>query len=419
MRVKLAAVRDGAFGRAVPTQPNGPNDMPNRIAAWLLLTLALVAGAADAQPNFIPAPPELAARSWVLMDADSGKFIVAHNADERLPPASLTKLMTSYVISFEVAAGRASNDDIVTIGKDAWAQNPIFKGSSLMWLEPGDKVSLGNLHRGIVVSSGNDACVAAADYLAGSEDAFVSLMNQHARQLGMENTHFVNAHGLPAKDHYSSARDMAMLARAIIKQFPKDYELYSEKEFTYNKIRQTNRNLLLWRDPSVDGLKTGHTQAAGYCLVASAKRDGMRLISAVFGTATEEARVQESQKLLAYGFRYYNTHKLYAAGQKLDTARVWGGAAGSVDLGPEKSVYVTVPRGRYRDLDAKMQIDEVIQAPVKQGDAYGKVVVTLDGKQQAEVPLVAQQKVEPAGFFGRLWDRLMLFFYKLLGLSTS
>lgn len=392
---------------------------PHRIAAWLLLTLTLWTGAAVARPNFIPAPPELAAKSWVLMDANSGKFIVTHNANEHLPPASLTKLMTSYVISYEVAHGRAKNSDIVTVGKDAWAQDPIFKGSSLMWLKPGDKVTLLQLHRGIVIASGNDACVAAADYLAGSEDAFVSLMNQHAKELGMKNTHFMNAHGLPEKNHYSSAHDLAILARAIIKQFPKDYALYSEKSFTYNHIHQANRNELLWIDPGVDGLKTGHTEAAGYCLVASAKRDGMRLISVVMGTASKEARVQESQKLLAYGFRYYDTHKLYAAGQKLDTARVWGGASDSVDLGPAKALYVTVPRGRYKDLKANMQVDEVIHAPVKQGAAYGKVLVTLDGKQQADVPLVAQQQVKQAGFFGRLWDRIALFFYKLLGLSTS
>ena len=271
-----------------------------------------------AQPDLVPAPPSVAASAYFLMDANSGEVLIEHNADERIPPASLTKLMTSYVLSYELERGQVSNDDMVTISKNAWAQNPIFNGSSLMWIEVGKQVPLGELHKGVVISSGNDASVAVAEHIAGSEDAFASMMNQHAARLGMTNSHFVNSHGLPDPEHYMSARDLAILSKAII-AYKNEYALYSEPDFVFNNIRQSNRNGLLWSDPTVDGLKTGHTTTAGYCLVTSAKREGMRLISVVMGTSSTPARERETQKLLSYGFRYFETHQLYAGGDRVDS----------------------------------------------------------------------------------------------------
>ncbi len=379
-------------------------------ALVLIFSSLLVA----AQPSLIPAAPKLSAKSWILLDADSGEVITAHNADERLPPASLTKLMTSYVVSYWLENGQIQNDDLVTISKNAWAQNPIFKGSSLMWIEVGKQVTLGDLHRGIVVSSGNDSSVAVAEYIAGSESAFAEVMNQHAVQLGMKNSHFVNSHGLPDDNHYSSARDMALLAKGIL-IYPQEYALYSEKEFVYNGIRQTNRNRLLWSDPTVDGLKTGHTEAAGYCLVASAEREGMRLISVVMGTSSESARERETQRLLAYGFRFFETHHLYTAGTELSKARVWQGAADEVSLGVKKDVYLTIPRGKHDQLQASLSVDEVLTAPIADGSEYGELVVSLDGKEVVRAPLVALQPVEQGGLVKRLWDAIVLFVLNLIG----
>lgn len=367
-----------------------------------------------AQPALIPAAPKLSAKSWILMDADSGEVITEHNADERLPPASLTKLMTSYVVSYWLENGQIQNDDLVTISKNAWAQNPVFKGSSLMWIEVGKQVTLGDLHRGIVVSSGNDASVAVAEYIAGSEPAFAEVMNQHASQMGMNNSHFVNSHGLPAENHYSSARDMALLAKGIL-EYPKEYALYAEKEFTYNSIRQANRNRLLWSDPTVDGLKTGHTEAAGYCLVSSAEREGMRLISVVMGTKSESARERETQRLLAYGFRFFETHHLYTAGTELSKTRVWQGAADEVSLGVKEDVYLTIPRGKHEQLQATLSVDEVLTAPVNDGSEYGELVVSLDGEEVVRAPLVALQAVDQGGLFKRLWDAIVLFVLNLVG----
>lgn len=381
------------------------------LTAFVLLFSSLLVAA---QPSLIPAAPKLSAQSWILLDADSGEVITEHNADERLPPASLTKLMTSYVVSYWLENGQIQNDDLVTISKNAWAQNPVFKGSSLMWIEVGKQVTLGDLHRGIVVSSGNDASVAVAEYIAGSEPAFAEVMNQHAAQLGMKNSHFVNSHGLPDDKHYSSARDMALLAKGIL-VYPKEYALYSEKEFLYNGIRQTNRNRLLWSDPTVDGLKTGHTEAAGYCLVSSAEREGMRLISVVMGTSSESARERETQRLLAYGFRFFETHHLYTAGTELSKARVWQGAADEVSLGVKKDVYLTIPRGKHDQLQATLSVDDVLTAPITDGSEYGELVVSLEGKEVVRAPLVALQAVDQGGLVKRLWDAIVLFVLNLIG----
>ena len=367
---------------------------------------------AVAAPTIIPAPPQIAGSGYILIDAQSGKVIVENNADERLSPASLTKLMTSYVLSYELEQGNVSNDDWVTISKNAWAQNSIFAGSSLMWIEVGKQVKLADLHKGIVISSGNDASVAVAEHLAGSESAFADVMNQHAKILGMQDTNFVNSHGLPAKNHYTTARDLSLLSQAIIK-FPAEYSLYKELEYTYNNIRQANRNRLLWKDDTVDGLKTGYTKEAGYCLVASAKRNDMRLISVVLGASSRTAREIETQKLLSYGFRYFETHDLYSAGDELTVSKVWKGEADSLKLGTSRDIYLTIPRGKHKALQAVMNLDEVIKAPVTKGKTYGELVVTLDDEELLRQPLVALETIEKGGIFKQLWDGLILFLMKL------
>ncbi len=363
--------------------------------------------------SVLPPPPKVSATAWILIDAKTGFIVTEHNADERLPPASLTKLMTSYVLSYELAQGRVSIDDMVMISENAWAQNPLFAGSSLMWLEAGKTVRLEDLHRGVVISSGNDATVAVAEHLAGSEEGFADMMNGHAAALGMDGSHYVNSHGLPDPGHYTSARDLALLATALINNYPEEYELYREREFTYNNIRQYNRNTLLAEDPTVDGLKTGYTSEAGYCLVASAQRGGMRLVSVVMGTDSERARKAESRKLLNYGFRNFNTQDLYTAGQQLVTNRLWKGAEETLQLGVGRAIYLTLPNGSRKRLKAVMEVDEIIIAPIEAGTSYGQLLISLDGEMLLEEPLIALDSVAEAGFWGRLWDSIVLFFTRL------
>ena len=392
--------------------PDSQIGLMNR-SILFLLTAFLVWG--SAQAAVLPPPPDVAGSAWLLIDADTGHVIAERNADEPLPPASLTKLMTSYVLSAELAAGRVSNDDLVDVSENAWAQNPLFAGSSLMWIEPGKPVTLLELHRGVVISSGNDATVAIAEHVAGSESAFAEMMNAHAQALGLTGTHFVNSHGLPDPEHYTTARDLAALAVALINEFPEDYALYKEREYTYNDIRQYNRNTLLAKDPSVDGLKTGHTQEAGYCLVASAMRNGMRLVSVVLGTTSERAREAETRKLLNYGFRTFETLALYSPGDELATTRLWMGVEDQLSLGVAETIQLTIPRGARDKLDAVMNIDEVIKAPVAAGDVHGELVVQLDGETLYTLPLVALRDAEESGFFARLWDAITLFFIGLFG----
>lgn len=360
--------------------------------------------------TLIPSAPQIAARSWLVMDADTGQVLAAKDADKRYPPASLTKMMTAYILEYELNKGNVSKDDLVLISEKAWRTQ-----GSRMFIREGTQVKLGDLMKGIIIQSGNDASVAVAEHIAGSESAFSDLMNQHARLLGMNNTHFQNATGLPADDHYASAKDLAVLAQAIVTRYPEHYGIYSEKYFTYNKIRQPNRNKLLWRDKTVDGLKTGFTNAAGYCLVASAKRDGMRLISVVMGTKDDNARAQESQKLLAYGFRYFRTHKLYAADEVLNTAKVWGGMTDQVSLGLEQPLVVTIPRGQADKLQASMDIDRIIEGPVRQGQVYGTARVMLGDRLVAEQPLIALEDIEQAGVMKRIWHSILMFFVSLMG----
>ncbi|MFW1676614.1 D-alanyl-D-alanine carboxypeptidase family protein [Pontibacter sp. JAM-7] len=363
-----------------------------------------------AQAALIPAEPQIAARAYLVMDADTGKIIAAKDQGKPFPPASLTKMMTAYILEYELNKGNVSEDDLVLVSEKAWRT-----AGSRMFIREGTQVRLGDLIKGIVIQSGNDASVAVAEHIAGSESAFADLMNQHATLLGMENSYFMNATGLPAENHYASAQDLAILAKAIIRQFPQHYSIYSEKYFTYNNIKQPNRNKLLWRDKTVDGLKTGHTEEAGYCLVASAERDGMRLITVVMGTSDEEARARESQKLLSYAFRYYRTHKLYDADKVLNTAKVWSGAQNQVNIGIDQPLFVTIPRGQADKLEATMDIDRVIKAPVEQGQVYGKVRVTLEGEAVAEVPLVALNSVNEGGLMKRIWHAILLFVTSLIG----
>lgn len=357
----------------------------------------------------IPSPPSLAATAYLLIDAETGEVLVEHNADQQVPPASLTKMMTGYIVSDEIARGKLKETDTVLITDDAWRRGGTTSGGSTMFLKPRTRVPVVDLLKGVIVQSGNDASIALAQHLAGGEDSFAEVMNQYAQLLGMQNTHFVNATGWPAEGHLTTARDLAILARAVINDHPEHYELYAEKYFSYNGINQPNRNRLLHRDPSVDGLKTGHTEEAGYCLVASAQKQGMRLISVVLGARSEEARAVESQKLLAYGFRYYQTHTLYPEGAELTRAHVWKGQADEVPLGVGKEVTITIPRGAKDELKAEMLVDLQIEAPLTQGQELGEFIVTWEGKNVYRAPLVALEKVQEAGFFSRLWDSIVIF----------
>ncbi|WP_415902101.1 D-alanyl-D-alanine carboxypeptidase family protein [Neptuniibacter sp. QD29_5] len=375
-----------------------------------VLFLTLFAFQVHAVARLIPAEPQIAATAYLVVDADTGKVIASKNAEKAFAPASLTKMMTAYILEYELSKGNVGVDDLVLISEKAWRTQ-----GSRMFIREGTQVRLGDLMKGIIIQSGNDASVAVAEHIAGSELAFADLMNQHADLLGMQNTNFLNATGLPAEGHKSSAADLATLARAIINDFPELYSIYSEKYFTYNKIRQPNRNKLLWRDKTVDGMKTGYTDEAGYCLVASAKRDGMRLISVVLGTSDEEARARETQKLLSYAFRYYRTHKLYESNVVLNTAKVWSGVSDQLRMGIEDSLTVTIPRGQADKLQATMDVDKVISAPIEKGQELGKVRVTLDGALVAEVPLVAMEAVPEAGLLKRIWHAILLFFTSLIG----
>lgn len=386
--------------------------------AALGLLLALPAVLASAEP--VPAPPQLNAKAWILVDAATGSVLLEQNADERLPPASLTKLMTSYVLSAEVASGRVHNEDVVPVSPRAWAQSPEFdaknNGSSLMYIEPNKPVTLLELHRGIVISSGNDATVAVAEYLAGTEAAFVDIMNQHAQKLGMTNTHYVNTHGLDAPEHYSSARDLATLARAIIKT--PDYPLHKEKEFTYNNIKQQNRNGLLWTDPTVDGLKTGHTDGCGYCLVASAVRDNTRLVSVVIGASSIREREAQTEVLLNYGFRFFQSVRLFEAGQTIGTPRVWKGKLETVNVIPAREVSMVVARNVAAGLTSDIQLDSPLMAPIAAGQKVGQIVVKNGDKVVETVDAVAETEVPRAGFFGVLWDSIVLLFGQLFGMKV-
>jgi D-alanyl-D-alanine carboxypeptidase (penicillin-binding protein 5/6) len=378
-------------------------------AQRVFLSLSLLsASAAWADQQVIPSAPQLAAKSYVLVDAASGKVLVENNGDQRLPPASLTKLMTAYIATLEIRKGQIGEQDMVTVSEKAWRT-----GGSRMFIQVGTQVSVSDLLHGIIIQSGNDASVALAEYIAGSEEAFADLMNAAAERLGMSNSHFMNATGLPNPEHYSSAHDMAILARAIINEDPNHYAIYSQKEFFWNNIKQPNRNLLLWRDKTVDGLKTGHTEEAGFCLVSSAVRDGARMITAVFGTNSETARAAETQKLLTYGFRFFETRTFYKQGQELAQAQVWKGSVRQVKAGLASDLSLTLPKGQLDKLQAGMTLNPQLIAPIAKGDVIGKVEVKLGDEVVQSTDLIALDAVEEGSFFRRLWDSISLFFFGL------
>ena len=360
-----------------------------------------------APPRGLPTPaaPTLGANSYILVDFNSGHVLVESNPDMPVEPASITKVMTSYVVFTELAGGNIQLSDAVTVSETAWRT-----GGSRMFIEPSMQPTIEELIKGMVIQSGNDASVALAEHLAGTEEAFAELMNHYASQMGMTNSHFMNSTGLPHEQHFTTARDVAILSAALIRDFPEYYRWYSEKEYSFNNIRQHNRNNLLWRDPAVDGLKTGHTEAAGYCLAASAKRDGMRLISVVLGSGSESSRVNESQSLLNYGFRFFETIQLYKAGQELAQGKVWKGEADQIRLGIEDELFVTIPRGRYEDLDAQVEMRPELIAPLTQGEEVGQISIRLEDSEITSRGLIALDSVAEAGFFGRTWDGMSMWF---------
>ena len=379
-----------------------------RLAAVLVALWGAMA--ATAAPIIIPAAPQIGAESYLLIDAATGDVLASENARMRLPPASLTKIMTSYIIADEIEQGRITLDDRVPISVKAWRME-----GSRMFIREGTEVSVADLLRGIVIQSGNDASVAMAEYIAGDEEAFAGLMTQTAKSLGMNNTNFVKATGLPDEMHYTTAEDLAVLTRALINRFPEHYAIYSEKYFSYNDIRQANRNALLWRDDSVDGVKTGHTQAAGYCLVASAMENDTRLISVVMGARDERTRAAESQKLLNYGFRYYETVNLYAAGSSLKRVRVWSGLHESLEVGLDDAITLTIPRGGRDQLKAEINLQDVIEAPIERGQSLGALTLSLGDEMLVERPVVALNPVQEAGWLSSTLDDVQLMFIDLTG----
>lgn len=379
-----------------------------------LLSFGLIVSSASAiSANIIPSPPDIAAKSWILMDAKTGYIITEKNSQEEMEPASLTKIMTSYVLSHELAEGRVSNDDIIEVSKEAWAQNKKYKDSSLMWIEPGKPVTLEELHKGVVIASGNDASTAVAEAVAGSTSSFADLMNQHAQMIGMVNSNFVNPHGLPARNHFMSAYDIALLSKAAM-SYEDTYKLYKEREFTYNGIRQVNRNGLLRKDSSVDGLKTGYTRKAGYCLATSAEKNDTRLISVVMGAKSTASREKETKRLLSYGFRYFQSVKIAGSSESLKSVKVWKGDKSSVDVGVMEDLVLTIPKSRNIKPRVEIEIDETLSAPIDEGDEVGTIKVYFGDDLLSETPALAIEGIERAGLFSVLIDSIIMLFMSLV-----
>lgn len=360
---------------------------------------------ATSQPITTPAPPTLAAESYILMDFLSDTLIAEKDIDKKVEPASITKMMTAYVVFTELKNGNLRTDDLIRVSEKAWRT-----GGSKMFIEVNKTVSVSDLLKGMIIQSGNDACIAFAEHIAGTEETFTDLMNQYAKKLGMKNSHFTNSTGLPSEGHYITARDAAILAKAIIVDFPEYFPLFSEKEFTFNEITQHNRNTLLWRDPSVDGFKTGHTESAGYCLVSSAKRNGMRLIAVVMGTESQKARADESQNLLNYGFRFYETNLLFKANEKRVNVEVWKGVEEGVDLGLQEDLFITIPKGEYKNLQAKVDVPNFLIAPIGKSSIIGTLNINLHDKVISSKPLVALDAVNKGGWWTRTTDSIGLWF---------
>ena len=357
------------------------------------------------KPLVTPSAPALNAKAYILIDVDSGKVIAEKNSEERLPPASLTKMMTLYVISDALHHQQIKLGDMVRVSKEAWKI-----GGSRMFIKEGNQVSVEDLLKGIIVDSGNDACVAMAEHVGGSENSFTDIMNQQAQKLGMKNSHFTDSTGLPNGDLYTTAKDLAILGRSLVMDFPQYYQWYKQKWFTYNGIRQPNRNRLLWRDSQVDGIKTGHTAEAGFCLVSSAKRNSMRLLAVVLGEPTDSSRADDSEKLLNYGFRFFETHALYKTAQSISNASLYKGASEKVPVGLNDNLYVTIPTGQYQRLNVSTKIPAYIEAPIKKGDKIGDLLVKFDNQIISTQPLYALQSVESGGMYTRMKDSLRLTF---------
>ncbi|HDM8223816.1 TPA: D-alanyl-D-alanine carboxypeptidase [Vibrio campbellii] len=372
-----------------------------------LTCLLLQTISAPALAVVTPNPPQLQAKGYVLMDFQSGAIIAEQNARAGLAPASLTKLMTAYVVGQEIKSGRLQWDDKVTVSENAWSAK--FPDSSKMFIQPKDEITVTNLMRGVIIQSGNDACVALAEHVAGSEGAFVALMNGWADKLSLNDTYFVNSHGLDSEGIQTSPNDMATLMQSIINDVPEVYALYSEKVFKWNKITQYNRNKLLWdKSMDVDGGKTGYTSNAGYSLVSSAKQGKMRLISVVMGTPSKQSRISQSKNLLSYGFRFYDTKQVAKQGEVQASAKVWKGDVSEIDLGFAQDAYLTLPRSLTAGLDKSVVVNEPLVAPIAKGDVVGKVVWKSDDKTVASYPLVSNQAVEEGSWIGKLWDSLVL-----------
>ena len=383
-----------------------------------ILTTVLVAGLSThvAAVTIMPSPPQLENKSYLLMDYESGQILASANPDERIPPASLTKMMTSLIVEQRLMAGQLKEDEQIRVSEHAWCRG--VSTESCMYLPLDSTASALDMLRGIIIQSGNDASKAVAEHIAGNEGAFADLMNAEAKRLGMNNSHFLNATGLPMDNHYSSAHDLAILARTIIRDSAKYYPIYSEKEFTFNNIKQANRNALLFSDPSVDGLKTGFTDAAGYCMTTSSKRGAMRLVSVIMGAPSTKARADQSRELLNWGFSNFETVTLRPAAQPLATTPIWFGKTDTLSIGLAESLVVTLPRGQAEKVQTQFNVQPNLEAPIQQGQVIGKLIVSLDGKPFAERPLVALQPVEQASFFSRLLDRIKMFFAKLMNKSA-
>jgi len=392
--VAVAAVATSVLGFAFAQQPQPAPAKPAPAAL------------SDELP--VPPPPKITAKAWLLMDFATGQVLAGENENERVEPASITKVMTSYVVAAEMKSGKVKPTDQVMMSEHAWREGGAGTEGSYSGFEVNKTAPLVEMEKGMVVQSGNDAAIALAEHVAGSEDAFAALMNAYAARIGMKGSHFVNPHGLSEPEHYSTAHDLALLGRAMVRDFPEAYSYNKIKEYTVGPITQRNRNLLLWRDPSVDGIKTGHHSGAGYCLMASAKRGDQRLVSVVMGSSSENQRAVDSQALLNWGFRFYETHRIYDAGKAISKQKVWKGAADEVQLGVSQPLLVSTPRGKYQRLKPSMDIPKTLIAPIAKGQEIGTVKVVLDGKVVAQRPLVALTAVEEGGFFKRMWDELMM-----------
>lgn len=389
-RFAVAAVATFAVG-LVSAQTPGPVPAPP-------------AAAAPAAVAIPPAPKPAVSKSWVLMDYATGQVLAGENEHVQVAPASITKVMTSYVVAAELKLGKIKRDDQVMLSERAWREGGAGTDGSYSGFPVNQTARLEDMEKGMAIQSGNDAAIALAEHTAGSEEAFAALMNNYAAKLGMTGSHFVNAHGLSAEGHHTTAYDLALLGRAMVRDYPETYAYNKIKEFRVGDITQQNRNLLLWRDPSVDGIKTGHTSEAGYCLLSSAQRGDQRLIAVVMGDSSEKQRAEDSLALLNWGFRFFETHRLYEPGKQVAQQRVWKGTEKEVLLGVAQPLLVGVPRGRYNELKPSIDVPKTLEAPIKQGQAIGTVKVSLDGKVIAQAPLVALKAVEEAGFFKRLWD---------------